>query len=131
MGSTAHSPLLNAVWFDPHPKPSYLFAVVAGDLVAREASFTTRSGRTVACRVWTSAAEQPKSGWALESLLRAMKWDEDRFGLEYDLDQFNIVSTPDFNMGAMGALRGRASGGPRPLTHVPLLRRREQVAEHF
>ena len=73
-----------AVWHDPHPKPSYLFAVVAGDLVAREATFTTRSGRAVACRVWTSAAELPKSAWALESLLRAMKWDEERFGLEYE-----------------------------------------------
>lgn len=89
-----------AVWNDPHPKPCYLFALVAGDLTAREATFTTRSGRAVACRVWTSAAELPRSGWALESLLRAMKWDEERFGLEYDLDQFNIVSTPDFNMGA-------------------------------
>ena len=92
-----------AVWHDPHPKPSYLFALVAGDLVAREAPFTTKSGRAVTARVWTSAAELPRSAWALESIIRAMRWDEERFGLEYDLDQFNVVATPDFNMGAMGA----------------------------
>jgi aminopeptidase N len=89
------------VWKDPHPKPCYLFAVVAGNLVPREAHFTTSGGRRVSCKVWTTAAEYDKSEWALSCVLKAMKWDEERFGLQYDLDEFNVVSTPDFTMGAM------------------------------
>jgi len=90
-----------ATWVDPFPKPSYLFALVAGDLVAREGAFATRGGKPVALKLWTKAADVPKSGWAMESIKKAMKWDEERFGLEYDLGVFNVVAVSDFNMGAM------------------------------
>ncbi|MCL7034557.1 hypothetical protein MKW94_025023 [Papaver nudicaule] len=90
-----------AVWEDPHKKPCYLFALVAGDLQSRDGSFVTRSGRKVALRIWTPAEDLPKTVHAMYSLKAAMKWDEDVFGLEYDLDLFNIVAVPDFNMGAM------------------------------
>ncbi len=89
------------VWVDPWPKPSYLFALVAGNLTALEDTFTTRSGRTVALRVFTEAHNAHKTAFAMRSLKAAMKWDEERYGLEYDLDLFNIVSVDDFNMGAM------------------------------
>lgn len=71
------------VWADPFPKPSYLFALVAGELVARETTFTTRSGKAVDVKLWTRAVDVPKGAWALESITRAMTWDEERFGLEY------------------------------------------------
>ena len=90
-----------AVYEDPWPKPCYLFALVAGDLAETRDAFTTRSGRAVSLRIYTAARDADKVGWAMESLKRAMKWDEDKFGLEYDLDLFNIVAVPDFNMGAM------------------------------
>ena len=90
-----------ARWVDPHPKPSYLFALVAGDLVAVEDTFTTRSGRTVALAIWVRRGDEDKCGHAMASLKKAMRWDEDVFGLEYDLDVFNIVAVSDFNMGAM------------------------------
>ena len=90
-----------STWVDPFPKPSYLFAIVAGDLVAREDSFTTRGGKAVALKLWTKGVDVPKSAWAMESIKKAMKWDEDRFGLEYDLGVFNVVAVSDFNMGAM------------------------------
>ena len=91
-----------AVWVDPFPKPSYLFALVAGDLVSREESFvTTPSGKAVALKLWTKAHDWSKGAWAMESLKKAMAWDERRFGLEYDLGEFNIVAVSDFNMGAM------------------------------
>ncbi|HXQ49782.1 MAG TPA: aminopeptidase N [Stellaceae bacterium] len=90
-----------AKWVDPHPKPSYLFALVAGDLVAVRDSFTTRSGRTVPLGIWVRRGDEGKCGHAMASLKTAMKWDEDKFGLEYDLDVFNIVAVSDFNMGAM------------------------------
>jgi aminopeptidase N len=90
-----------AVYEDPWPKPCYLFALVAGDLAETRDAFTTRSGRAVSLRIYTAARDADKVGWAMESLKRAMKWDEDTFGLEYDLDLFNIVAVPDFNMGAM------------------------------
>lgn len=90
-----------AVWQDPFPKPCYLFALVAGDLTPTEDSFTTMSGKKVALKIYTSAKDADKTGWAMESLKRSMKWDEERFGLEYDLDLFNIVAVSDFNMGAM------------------------------
>jgi aminopeptidase N len=90
-----------AVWHDPWPKPCYLFALVAGDLALREDSFTTVSGKKVALRIYTAARDVEKSGWAMESLQRAMAWDEAKFGREYDLDLFNIVAVADFNMGAM------------------------------
>jgi aminopeptidase N len=88
-------------WVDPHPKPSYLFALVAGDLVAVEDRFTTRSGREVALAIWVRRGDEDKCGHAMASLKKAMAWDEEVFGLEYDLDVFNIVAVSDFNMGAM------------------------------
>ncbi len=90
-----------AVWDDPHPKPSYLFALVAGDLAHIEESFTTASGRNVALRIFVEHGKAPRATYAMESLIRAMKWDEVAFGREYDLDVFNIVAVSDFNMGAM------------------------------
>jgi len=90
-----------AVYEDPWPKPCYLFALVAGDLAETRDAFRTRSGRDVSLRIYTAARDAAKTGWAMESLKKAMKWDEDTFGLEYDLDLFNIVAVADFNMGAM------------------------------
>ncbi|ONM03883.1 Peptidase M1 family protein [Zea mays] len=90
-----------ALWEDPFKKPSYLFALVAGQLGCREDSFVTCSGRNVTLRIWTPAQDLPKTAHAMYSLKAAMKWDEEVFGLEYDLDLFNIVVVPDFNMGAM------------------------------
>ncbi len=90
-----------AEWHDPWPKPSYLFALVAGDLVANSKPFTTRSGREVECNIWVREADLARTDHALASLHRAMKWDEDTFGREYDLDLYNIVAVSDFNMGAM------------------------------
>ncbi|CAG36893.1 aminopeptidase N [Desulfotalea psychrophila] len=90
-----------ALWQDPHPKPSYLFALVAGELVAIEESFTTRFGREVALKIFVEERNKTKCDHAMVSLKKAMKWDEDVFGLEYDLDIFMIVAVDDFNMGAM------------------------------
>ena len=90
-----------ARWEDPHPKPSYLFALVAGDLVAVRDSFTTRSGRAVALNIWVRAGDETRCGHAMDSLIRSMRWDEAVYGLEYDLDVFNIAAVADFNMGAM------------------------------
>ena len=90
-----------ARWVDPHPKPSYLFALVAGDLIAVEDSFTTESGRNVRLAIWVRRGDEDKCGHAMASLKKSMRWDEDVFGLEYDLDVFNIVAVSDFNMGAM------------------------------
>ena len=88
-------------WEDPFAKPSYLFALVAGDLAVTEDRFTTMSGRNVKIEFYTTDADKPKVGFAVESLKNAMKWDETRFGLEYDLDIFMVVAVGDFNMGAM------------------------------
>jgi aminopeptidase N len=90
-----------AKWVDPHPKPSYLFALVAGDLVAFRDEFATRSGRIVPLAIWVRRGDEDKCGHAMESLKKAMRWDEEIFGLEYDLEMFNIVAVSDFNMGAM------------------------------
>ena len=90
-----------AEWEDPFPKPSYLFALVAGDLKPNRDSFTTMSGRKVDLAIWVREADLPKTQHAMESLKQAMKWDEEVYGREYDLDQFNIVAVSDFNMGAM------------------------------
>ena len=90
-----------AEWHDPWPKPSYLFALVAGDLVANSRPFTTVSGRKVECNIWVRPEDLARTDHALESLHRSMKWDEDVFGREYDLDLYNIVAVSDFNMGAM------------------------------
>ena len=88
-------------WEDPFAKPSYLFALVAGDLAVTEDYFTTMSGRNVKIEFYTTEADKPKVGFAVGSLKNAMKWDETRFGLEYDLDIFMVVAVGDFNMGAM------------------------------
>ena len=89
------------VWEDPYPKPSYLFALVAGRLECVEDSFTTQSEREVALRIYVEAHNIDRCGHAMRSLKRAMRWDEDVYGLEYDLDIFMIVAVDDFNMGAM------------------------------
>ncbi|GAB4181429.1 MAG: aminopeptidase N [Thalassobaculales bacterium] len=90
-----------AVWQDPFRKPCYLFALVAGRLAVVEDSFTTRSGRKVALRIYVEPGNEGKCGHAMRSLKQAMAWDEQVFGLEYDLDIFMIVAVSDFNMGAM------------------------------
>lgn len=90
-----------AVWADPFPKPSYLFALVAGTLDAFEDTFTTSSGRVVDLKIWVEPGNAPRCAYAMDALKRSMAWDESRFGLEYDLDIFNIVAVSDFNMGAM------------------------------
>ncbi|MBS0269987.1 MAG: aminopeptidase N, partial [Proteobacteria bacterium] len=90
-----------AIWHDPHPKPSYLFAIVGGNLSPVASTFTTQSGREVDLRIYVERGKEPRAHWAMESLKRAMRWDEERFGREYDLDVFNIVAVSDFNMGAM------------------------------
>ncbi len=88
-------------WTDPHPKPCYLFALVAGDLVAVKDRFVTASGRPVELGIWVRRGDEPRSHHAMLSLKNAMAWDEAVFGLEYDLDVFNIAAVSDFNMGAM------------------------------
>ncbi|PJA33564.1 MAG: aminopeptidase N, partial [Zetaproteobacteria bacterium CG_4_9_14_3_um_filter_53_7] len=88
-------------WSDPFAKPCYLFALVAGDLACVEDAYRTASGRDVTLRIYTEAHHIDHCGHAMASLKRAMAWDEQRFGLEYDLDLFMIVAVDDFNMGAM------------------------------
>lgn len=88
-------------WHDPFPKPSYLFCIVAGDLAVVKDSFTTKSGRKVDLGIYVEHGEEDKADFGMASLKNAMKWDEDVYGLEYDLDLFNIVAVSDFNMGAM------------------------------
>jgi aminopeptidase N len=90
-----------AQWEDPFPKPSYLFAMVAGDLSANNDSFTTMNGREVQLNIWVREKDLPKTSHAMESLKAAMRWDEEVYGREYDLDLFNIVAVDDFNFGAM------------------------------
>jgi aminopeptidase N len=90
-----------AEWDDPWPKPSYLFALVAGDLVAHRDEFTTMSGRKVDLAVWVRAADIGRCAFAMEALKASMRWDEEVYGREYDLDIFNIVAVDAFNAGAM------------------------------
>ena len=90
-----------ATWHDPFPKPCYLFALVAGDLACCEDRFTTASGRGVTLRIYVEHGNEDRTAHAMDSLIRSMKWDEQVYGLEYDLDLFNIVAVSDFNMGAM------------------------------
>lgn len=91
-----------ATWSDPYPKPSYLFCIVAGNLGSVSSSYTTRpSGRKVHLEVYSEPENVSKLDHALASLKKSMIWDEDTFGLEYDLDVYNIVAVGDFNMGAM------------------------------
>ncbi|EAT11820.1 aminopeptidase N [Bermanella marisrubri] len=90
-----------AHWHDPHKKPCYLFALVAGDLRHIEDRFTTMSGTDVTLRIYVEPQNIDKCDFAMDALKRSMKWDEERYGREYDLDIFNIVAVDDFNMGAM------------------------------
>jgi aminopeptidase N len=90
-----------AVWHDPFPKPSYLFALVAGQLAGIEDTYTTTSGRVVKLGIYSEPMHINKLQHAMYSLKESMKWDEDTFGLECDLDIYNVVATDDFNMGAM------------------------------
>jgi aminopeptidase N len=95
------NPVGVGAWHDPWPKPAYLFALVAGNLVAYSDSFTTMSGRNVALNIYVRPGDEGKCAYAMDSLIRSMKWDEEVYGREYDLDIFNIVAVDDFNMGAM------------------------------
>ncbi|MEM0908243.1 MAG: M1 family aminopeptidase, partial [Pseudomonadota bacterium] len=90
-----------AQWHDPFPKPTYLFALVAGSLGVVRDTFTTMSGRTVELAIYVEPGNEPRATFAMNALKRSMTWDEERFGREYDLDVFNIVAVSDFNMGAM------------------------------
>ena len=90
-----------ALWQDPHPKPSYLFALVAGDLELVKDKFETSSGRIVDLHIYVEHGNGHLTSHAMDSLKRSMKWDEDVYGLEYDLDLFQIVAVSHFNMGAM------------------------------
>src|SRR4029077_16057828 len=90
-----------AVWHDPFPKTSYLFALGAGDLCPIHNSFTTMSGRKVALSIYVEHGNEPRAHYAMDALKRAMKWDEEAYGREYDLDIFMIVAVSAFNMGAM------------------------------
>jgi aminopeptidase N len=90
-----------AVWHDPYPKPSYLFALVGGKLAFVEDRFRTMSGRDVVLRIYVESGKEDRCSYAMDALKRAMRWDEETFGREYDLDIFMIVAVSDFNMGAM------------------------------
>ncbi|MEM6897216.1 MAG: aminopeptidase N, partial [Pseudomonadota bacterium] len=90
-----------AEWHDPWPKPAYLFALVAGDLLAKRDSFTTMEGRDVALAIYVRAGDEDKTAFAMDALKKSMIWDEEVYGRAYDLDVFNIVAVDDFNMGAM------------------------------
>ena len=90
-----------AIWTDPHKKPCYLFALVAGDLAHIPDSFVTASGRKVDLAIYTEHGREERAHYAMDSLKRSMAWDEKVYGREYDLDVFNIVAVSDFNMGAM------------------------------
>lgn len=91
----------SVTWQDPHKKPCYLFALVAGDLMVKEDEFTTMSGRKVDLKIFVEPQNIDKTDYALDALKRSMKWDEEKYGREYDLDIFMIVAVDDFNMGAM------------------------------
>ena len=88
-------------WHDPWPKPAYLFALVAGDLIAHPDTFTTKSGRKVDLNIYVRPGDEHKCAFGMDALKRSMRWDEEVYGREYDLDIFNIVAVDDFNMGAM------------------------------
>ena len=90
-----------AVWDDPHPKPSYLFALVGGDLAHVRSKFKTMNGRDVELGIYVEKGKEGRCSWAMDALKASMIWDETAFGREYDLDVFNIVAVSDFNMGAM------------------------------
>ncbi len=90
-----------SIYHDPWPKPAYLFALVAGDLIAHRDKFTTKSGKDVDLAIWVRPGDEKKCAFGMHALKKSMKWDEDVYGREYDLNEFNIVAVDDFNMGAM------------------------------
>ena len=90
-----------AVWHDPHPKPAYLFAIVGGALDHVRQDYVTADGQKVELAVYVEPGKADRAGWAMDSLIRSMRWDEKAFGRNYDLDVFNVVAVSDFNMGAM------------------------------
>ncbi|MBS0243942.1 MAG: aminopeptidase N, partial [Proteobacteria bacterium] len=100
-GTLEHGRRHYAVWKDPHPKPAYLFALVGGKLGSIASMFTTMSGRKVDLGIYVEPGKEERCAWAMDCLKRSMRWDEEKFGREYDLDVFNIVAVSDFNMGAM------------------------------
>ena len=90
-----------AIWEDPFPKPAYLFALVAGQFDILDGNFTTMSGRDIPLTIYVDPGDAPRAEYAMDALIRSMKWDEEAFGREYDLDRFMIVAVRDFNFGAM------------------------------
>ncbi|MEM7521950.1 MAG: aminopeptidase N, partial [Pseudomonadota bacterium] len=100
-GNPVETSTHHAKWHDPWPKPAYLFALVAGELVAHSDSFTTMEGREVALNIYVRPGDLHKCAFGMEALKKSMKWDEEVYGRAYDLDLFNIVAVDDFNMGAM------------------------------
>jgi aminopeptidase N len=101
-GNPVSSGAGTATWNDPWPKPAYLFALVAGDLTPHKGAFTTQSGKDVELNIYVRpGGDEDKCAYGMDALIRSMKWDEDVYGREYDLDIFNIVAVDDFNMGAM------------------------------
>jgi len=88
------------IWEDPFPKPAYLFALVAGQFDTLEDSFTTMSGRDIPLTIYVDPGDAPRAEYAMDALIRSMKWDEETYGREYDLDRFMIVAVRDFNFGA-------------------------------
>ena len=95
------NPVAAGEWHDPWPKPAYLFALVAGDLIAHPDTFTTISGKDVELNIYVRRGDEDKCAFGMEALKKSMQWDEEVYGREYDLDIFNIVAVDDFNMGAM------------------------------
>jgi len=95
------NPVAAGEWHDPWPKPAYLFALVAGDLIAHPDTFTTMSGKDVELNIYVRRGDEDKCAFGMEALKKSMQWDEEVYGREYDLDIFNIVAVDDFNMGAM------------------------------
>ena len=96
-----HDDLHYTIWQDPFPKPCYLFALVAGDFVVREETIVRKSGKPALLQIYSEAKDLDKTEFAMQSLIKAIRWDEEKFGLELDLDRFMVVATGDFNMGAM------------------------------
>jgi aminopeptidase N len=95
------NPVAAGEWHDPWPKPAYLFALVAGDLIAHPDTFTTMSGKDVELNIYVRRGDEDKCAFGMEALKKSMQWDEEVYGREYDLDIFNVVAVDDFNMGAM------------------------------
>jgi aminopeptidase N len=124
ISETKEGDMHTVVWKDPHPKPSYLFALVAGDLAKVSDSFKTKSGKDVALEIYVDPGNEDKCEHAMRSLINSMKWDEDTFGLEYDLDVYMIVAVDSFNMGAM------ENKGLNIFNSAYVLAKRETATDH-